>query len=85
MPSFSKGERKMCLTRIYCVRRRDNVLFRFNSKATMVAYSRENHETPKTMPMIDRTEFIRRKNRYASPTWVRSTRHDGMAMLTEAR
>lgn len=73
----------MCLTRIYCLRKRDGVLFRFNSKSSMVAYSRDNHETPNTLPMISRTEFISRKRKYSMPRWIHSTKHDGMAMLGE--
>ena len=73
----------MCLTRIYCLRKRDSVIFRFKSRGTMVAYTRENHETPKTLPMIDRAEFIRRKNGYTAPEWVHSKRHRGMSILKE--
>lgn len=73
----------MCLTRIYCLRKRDGVMFRFNSKAAMLAYSRDNRETPHTLPMISRDEFIRRKRTLSTPRWIHSTRYAGMAMLGE--
>jgi hypothetical protein len=75
----------MCLTRIYCRRRRDGVLMRFNSKAVMLEYSKANHEGKKTLPVIERSEFIAEKNRYENPTWIHSCQFNGMAMLTEAR
>ena len=76
----------MCLTRIYCRRKRDGVLFRFNSKNVMKEYSRKNHECKRTMPIIDRSEFIRfRDARYENPTWIKSQQFDGMAMLSERR
>ena len=76
----------MCLTRIYCRRKRDGRLFRFNSTASMLAYSRANHENRRTLPVIDRSEFIAYRDRsYDSPTWIRSTQYEGMAMLSDAR
>ena len=74
----------MCLTRIYCVRTRDGVLFRFSDKAGVVAYSRANHETPRSLPIIDRTEFIRRRNsKYDNPIWIHSKIYRGMSILKE--
>ena len=74
----------MCLTRIYCRRRRDGVLVRFNSRAAMVTYSKANHEGKRSLPVIDRSEFIQAKKRYENPTWVHSTQYTGLAMLNEA-
>jgi hypothetical protein len=73
----------MCLTRIYVRRRRDGTLMRFNSKHALVSYSREQNESRRTLPTITRTEFIQRKNEYRCPTWIRSTRHEGMALLAD--
>lgn len=73
----------MCLTRIYVVRKRDGSLMRFNSRHALVSYTREQHETRRTLPVITRTEFIRRKGSYEQPAWVRSTQHDGMALLVD--
>ena len=75
----------MCLTRIYCRRRRDGVWLRFNSKAVLLDYSRAHHENKKSLPVMERSEFIADKKRYENPTWVRSCQFAGMAMLTEAR
>lgn len=74
----------MHLTRIYCRRKRDGVLFRFNSRESMLRYTRDNGEGRRTMPVIDRTEFIRYRNqRYQNPMWIRSTMYVGMAMMRE--
>lgn len=52
----------------------------------MLAYSRANHENKRTLPVIDRSEFIAYRDRsYDSPTWIRSTQYEGMAMLSDAR
>lgn len=89
----------MCVTRIYCLRGRDGIAFRFKSRKAMVAYTRENHETPKTLPMISRTEFIKWKRRKEKEierrkkkdgksertelTWVDSVIIPGMSILRE--
>ena len=52
----------------------------------MKEYSRKNHECKRTMPIIDRSEFIRfRDARYENPTWIKSQQFEGMAMLSERR
>ncbi len=74
----------MCLTRIYCQRRKDLKLFRFRSKAALVAYSKANGETRKTLPIIERSTFITERNRlYESPQWVDSVQFAGMSFMRE--
>lgn len=74
----------MCLTRIYCKRKRDGVLFRFNSMRVMREYSRANNECKKSLPVIDRAEFMRlRDRRYENPTWIKSKQFNGMAMMRD--
>ena len=72
------------LVRIYC-RRRDGVWFRFNSLHALRSYSRANHESKRTLPIKDRSEFIVAKNRYENPRWIHSCQYEGMAILTDAK
>lgn len=76
----------MCLTRIYVRRRRDGRLMRFNSEALLREYRRAERETGRSLPVIDRDEFrLFREQTYESPTWLRSERYAGMALMAEAR
>ena len=80
----------MCVTRIYCLRGRDGTAFRFSSRHAMVAYTRESHETPRTLPMVSREKFIEWKRKREKGmeegkelTWVSSVRIPGMSILRE--
>lgn len=74
----------MCLTRIYVRRKRDGRIMRFNSASLLRRYRRDEHLSKRTLPEITRDEFRLFKGQtYENPTWVLSTRYEGMALLAE--
>lgn len=70
--------------RVYARRRRDGRLFRFDSRWDMVSYSRREHESKRSLPIITRSELIAYKRSYSDPRWLKSSMDEGTAMLVEA-
>ena len=69
--------------RVYARRRLDGRLLRFDTRRDMVEYSRRENETPRSLPVITRGEFIRCKAVYDDPRWVRSVVDHGTSFLVE--
>lgn len=69
--------------RVYARRRRDGRLFRFDSRRDMVSYSRREHESKRSLPIITRSELIAYKRSYSDPRWLKSIMDEGTAMLVE--
>jgi hypothetical protein len=57
---------------------------RFNSASLLRRYRRDEHLSKRALPEITRDEFrVFRGQTYENPTWVLSTRYEGMALLAE--